>query len=177
MFVCTLQGFSGTRGNPVKFTAKKFAVHCFIGIFCSSFLLFCLRICQEGYNINKLKMQQKNIWIDWNANSSSNKYTFTNIFSKPFYYFFKIPKKFLSQMRQDSQEDTEFTKTLAIEFMTKDYRLHQMDFFFQKWRINWVHKSSSRFCNEAIKTYLHCKYRYTCEVYKTNSVWGPWRAL
>ena len=26
MFICTLQGFSGTQGNPVKFTAKTFAV-------------------------------------------------------------------------------------------------------------------------------------------------------
>ena len=26
MFTCTLQGFSGTQGNPVKFTAKTFAV-------------------------------------------------------------------------------------------------------------------------------------------------------
>ena len=26
MFTCTLQCFSGTQGNPVKFTAKKFAV-------------------------------------------------------------------------------------------------------------------------------------------------------
>ena len=26
MFTCTLQGFSGIQGNPIKFTAKKFAV-------------------------------------------------------------------------------------------------------------------------------------------------------
>ena len=26
MFMCTLQGFSGTQGNPVKYTAKTFAV-------------------------------------------------------------------------------------------------------------------------------------------------------
>ena len=26
VFTCTLQGFSGTQGNPVKFTAKTFAV-------------------------------------------------------------------------------------------------------------------------------------------------------
>ena len=27
MFTCTLQGFSGTQGSPVKFTVKTFAVN------------------------------------------------------------------------------------------------------------------------------------------------------
>ena len=35
MFICTLQGFSGTRENPVKFTAKTFAVQDFKCAMCT----------------------------------------------------------------------------------------------------------------------------------------------
>ena len=35
MFSCKLQGFSGTQGNPVEFTAKIFAVY-----YCQVFTIY-----------------------------------------------------------------------------------------------------------------------------------------
>ena len=40
MSICALQGFSGTQGNPVKFSAKTFAVHKHY----SRTIIFCSRL-------------------------------------------------------------------------------------------------------------------------------------